>query len=402
MEIPANNTATSSVTLTPSADLHIAKEGPLNAVAGTNVVYTITVTNAGPSDATGVTLTDPTPPGLTFVSNAGDCTTAFPCDLGTLPRAATRTITATFAIPAGYTTPNPIANTATVTSPTPDAAAGNNSATTNTPVGPPVTDLHITKTNGVDGVVAGRPTTYTITITNPLGPSDATGATVIDTFPATLTGVTWTCAGTGGGTCVTGGSGHINTPVTVPVGASVVFTATGTVDPAATGELVNAAEVLPPTLHVNRTSAIATDRDPIATEADVAITKTGTGHDHRGQSARLHDHCHQQRAVGRRGRDGERCLADRPGVRVEHGRLHDRFPVHARGAAGRRHPDHHRDLHRSSRLQRPVADRERDHCVLDDARHEHGEQRGDHHDDVESRCGRRGHEDRAFVRRARR
>ena len=63
----ANNTATSSVTLTPSADLHIAKEGPLNAVAGTNVVYTITVTNAGPSDATGVTLADPTPPGLTFV-----------------------------------------------------------------------------------------------------------------------------------------------------------------------------------------------------------------------------------------------------------------------------------------------------------------------------------------------
>ena len=271
----ANNTATSSVPLTPSADLHIAKAGPLNAVAGTNVVYTITITNAGPSDATGVTLTDPTPPGLTFVSNAGDCTTAFPCDLGTLPRAATRTVTATFAIPAGYTTPSPIANTATVTSPTPDAAAGNNSATTNTPVGPPVTDLHITKTNGVDGVVAGRPTTYTITITNPLGPSDATGATVIDTFPATLTGVTWTCAGTGGGTCVTGGSGHINTPVTVPVGASVVFTATGTVDPAATGELVNAAEVLPPTLHVNRTSAMATDRDPIATEADVAITKTG-------------------------------------------------------------------------------------------------------------------------------
>ena len=99
--------------------------------------------------------------------------------------------------------------------------------------------------------------------------------TVIDTFPATLTGVTWTCAGAGGGTCVAAGSGHINTPVTVPVGATVVFTATGTVDPAATGELVNAAQVLPPPGHANRTSAIATDRDAIATAADVAITKTG-------------------------------------------------------------------------------------------------------------------------------
>ena len=48
---------------------------------------------------TGVTLADPTPAGLTFVSNAGNCTTAFPCDLGTVPSGATRTITATFAIP---------------------------------------------------------------------------------------------------------------------------------------------------------------------------------------------------------------------------------------------------------------------------------------------------------------
>ena len=137
------------------------RRAPLTAVAGTNVVYTITVTNAGPSDATGVTLTDPTPPGLTFVSNTGDCTTAFPCNLGTLPPAATRTITATFAVPSGYTTPNPIVNTATVSSATPPAIS--TSATTNTPVAAPVTDLHITKTNGVNGVVAGLPTTYTIT-----------------------------------------------------------------------------------------------------------------------------------------------------------------------------------------------------------------------------------------------
>ena len=110
-----------------------------------------------------------------------------------------------------------------------------------------MTDLRITNTNGVNGVVAGLPTTYTITVTNPLGPSDASGATVTDTFPATLTGVDVDlCTGTGGGACPASGSGDINTPVTVPVGATVVFTATGTVDPAATGELVNTAQVLPP------------------------------------------------------------------------------------------------------------------------------------------------------------
>ena len=123
-EDSTNNTATSSVSLTPSADLQITKAGPATAVAGTNVVYTITVTNAGPSDAASVTLTDPTPLGLTFVSNAGDCTTAFPCALGTVAAGATRTITATFAIPSGYTTPDPIANTATVSSPTPDVGGG--------------------------------------------------------------------------------------------------------------------------------------------------------------------------------------------------------------------------------------------------------------------------------------
>ena len=214
--VTANNTATSSVPLAPSAALQITKAGPVTAVAGTNIVYTITVTNAGPSDATAVTLTDPVPTGLTFVSNTGDCTTAFPCALGTLAPAATRTITATFAIPSGYTTPNPIANTATVSSATPPAVS--TSATTNTPLAAPVTDLHITKTNGVDGVIAGQPTTYTITVTNPLGPSDAIGATVTDTFPAMLTGVTWTCTATGGGACPASGSGDINTPVTVPVG----------------------------------------------------------------------------------------------------------------------------------------------------------------------------------------
>ena len=124
-------------------------------------------------------------------------------------------------------------------------------------------------------MVAGLPTTYTITITNPLGPSDAIGATVTDAFPVTLTGVTWTCTGTGGGACPPSGSGDITTPVTVPVGATVVFTATGTVNPAATGVLVNSARVLPPAGHANRTSAIATDSDAIGTEADVAITKTG-------------------------------------------------------------------------------------------------------------------------------
>ncbi len=398
---PANNTATSSATLTPSADLHIAKDGPLNAVAGTNVVYTITVMNAGPSDAAGVTVADPTPPGLTFVSNSGDCTTAFPCDLGTLPRAATRTITATFAIPAGYTTPNPIANTATVSSLTPDTATGNNSATTNTPVGAPVTDLRITNTNGVNGVVAGRPTTYTITVTNAVGPSDASGATVTDTFPTPLTGVTWTCTGTSGGECPASGSGNINTSVIVPVGASVVFTATGTVNPAATGELVNSAQVFPPAGHANRTSAIATDRDAISTEANMAITKTVDQ-----ASIVPGNPLVYTITVTNTGPSNAANVVVRDPTPLgltwvsNAGDCTTAFPCTLGVLPPQRHPDHQCDVHRSARLQWPVADRERDRCVVDDGGHEHGEQRGDRRDGAQSRGRRRGHEERAFVRRA--
>ena len=307
----SNNTATSSVSLTPSADLQITKTGPATAVAGTNVVYTITVTNAGPSDAAERHARRPDASGPDVRLERRGLHDGVPVCPRHVPTGTTRTITATFAVPSGYTTPNPIANTATVSSLTPDAATGNNSATTTTPVAAPVTDLHITKTNGVDGVVAGLPTTYTITVTNPLGPSDAIGATVTDTFPAALTGVTWTCVGTGGGTCAAGGSGHINTPVTVPVGATVVFIATGTVDPAATGDLVNSAQVLPPTGYANRTSAIATDSDAITSRADLGITKTGPASIVAGQQSGLHDHRHQHRAVGRRGRGGERCHAGR-------------------------------------------------------------------------------------------
>ena len=89
---PANNTVTATVEVTASADVQITKTGPASVVPGTTVVYTITVTNTGPSDAASVEVTDATPTGLTFVSNTGDCLTAFPCALGTVAggRAATR------------------------------------------------------------------------------------------------------------------------------------------------------------------------------------------------------------------------------------------------------------------------------------------------------------------------
>ena len=90
-----------------------------------------------------------------------------------------------------------------------DPTPGNNSATDSDTVGAQA-DLAITKTDGVTAATAGGSVTYTITASN-AGPSNATGATVADTFPASLT-CTWTCVGAGGGTCTAAGSGNMAIP----------------------------------------------------------------------------------------------------------------------------------------------------------------------------------------------
>ena len=67
---PTNNTATVTSPLSPEVDLAVVKSTPSGAtvVAGNALVYHIDVTNNGPSTATGVTLSDTLPGGLTFVS----------------------------------------------------------------------------------------------------------------------------------------------------------------------------------------------------------------------------------------------------------------------------------------------------------------------------------------------
>lgn len=273
--VPANNVASSAATMTPSADVQVTKSGPAQATAGTPVTYSISVTNAGPSDAVDVVLADPVPAGLTFVPGGDPCP-AYPCALGAIAAGATVTATAAFAVPPGYTTPDPIVNTATAASAsTPDPAAGNNTASAMSAISAPVTDLGIAKSNAVSVVVPGGTTTYTITVTN-AGPSNATGATVTDVFPAAITSVTWTCAGAGGGVCgMASGSGNINTTVSLPAGGSVTFMATATISPDAVGVLVNTATVTAGAGQSDPSSANNTDQDSITPQADLAISKIG-------------------------------------------------------------------------------------------------------------------------------
>ena len=107
-------------------------------------------------------------------------------------------------------------------------------------------DLGITKTDGITTIEPGETTTYSITVTNN-GPEPVINATVVDNFPPALTGATWTCTPLGGAACsVAAGAGNINVPVDIPVGGSVVFSATATVAAGTTFGFANTATVSVP------------------------------------------------------------------------------------------------------------------------------------------------------------
>ncbi|QMV74387.1 DUF11 domain-containing protein [Comamonas piscis] len=110
---------------------------------------------------------------------------------------------------------------------------------------PPSADLSITNTSSASSVAPGATVTYTIAASN-AGPMDATGATVTNTLPAALTDATWTCVGTGGGTCTASGSGNINDSVNLPAGATVTYTVTAKVAANATGSLATTASIASP------------------------------------------------------------------------------------------------------------------------------------------------------------
>src|SRR5262245_64136019 len=62
-------------------------DSPDPVTAGENLTYTVTVSNAGPSTATPLTVADTLPAGLTLVSatpTQGSCTNAISCSLGTI------------------------------------------------------------------------------------------------------------------------------------------------------------------------------------------------------------------------------------------------------------------------------------------------------------------------------
>jgi uncharacterized repeat protein (TIGR01451 family) len=238
-----------SVTKTASPDPY---------VPGQRLTYTITVTNSGPSNATGVKVADPLPSGLQHftwsctataaptkcddVSGSGDIHTTADIAVG---GHVTYIVTGT--APAGQTS---AANTATVTPPagTADTGCDPDCRATVSPPASPHVDLSVVKTATPNPYIAGRELTYTIVVDN-AGPSDATGVTVSDQLPSALAGAgfTWTCAATAAPSKCddASGSGSIDTTADIAVGGHVTYTVTGTVPAGTTASLNNTATITP-------------------------------------------------------------------------------------------------------------------------------------------------------------
>lgn len=156
---------------------------------GQTVVFTITVTNHGPQNASSVAVTDNLPIGLTYNSHT---TSAGTYDTGTgvwsvgpLSSGANATLTITTQVNAG-TVGGVITNTASITSfPIPDTNTVNNSASASLAIQVPDVDLALSKSVNNATPLEGTAVAFTITVTN-TGTASSAGIVVNDALPAGL------------------------------------------------------------------------------------------------------------------------------------------------------------------------------------------------------------------------
>ncbi|MBC7711218.1 MAG: DUF11 domain-containing protein [Rhizobacter sp.] len=293
---PSNNSATDTDTPAPVTDLSISKtDGSTTYTAGNAISYAIVVGNAGPSNAVGASVADTVPAAITGVTTSCVASGTASCGTNVNPSGnsvaltgvninagAGNFITITVSGTVSAAATGNLVNTATVTAGTgqTDPTPSNNSATdTDTPA--PVTDLAISKTDGSATYTAGAAISYAIVVSN-AGPSNAVGASVADTVPAAITGVTSSCVATGTAVCGSNvnptGNTVSFTGVNINAGAGnfVTITVSGTVNPGATGNLTNTATATAGTGQTDPTPGnnSATDTDTPAPVTDLSITKT--------------------------------------------------------------------------------------------------------------------------------
>ncbi|WP_406700438.1 Calx-beta domain-containing protein [Singulisphaera sp. Ch08] len=186
-----NNLASSTTTVAPLADLRVSVQAPPHpTLVGQPLTYIVTLTNQGPSTATGISLVDVLPAGVVFVSASdnvgGDLTIRDGVVTDAFASLASGgVVVLTIVVTPTLASGSLLTNEVSVTSGVADSDGTNDSASVTTQVNP-ASDLSVSVDASASEVGAGGPLTYTITVTNH-GPSPAPGVILIDHLPANVT-----------------------------------------------------------------------------------------------------------------------------------------------------------------------------------------------------------------------
>ena len=284
-ESNAGNNTSNTVTTTVNCegDLSITKSGPGTATRSSTVSYSVTVTNNGPSDAQGVTISDAVPAGTTFNSGASDASCSLNgsnvlCNNITLTSGESKTLTIAFDVPVDAVCSSTITNVATASSTTTDPVSSNNTSNTvatTVDCSSEQADLSIAK-SGPATVSRGSTVSYSIVATNG-GPSTANAVTITDPVPAGLT----FNSGASDATCTLNGNNVLCNSFSLTNGASKTVVIAFDVPTGATcgATITNVATIstssVDPNSGNNTSNTVASTVDCSNEQADLSVTKSG-------------------------------------------------------------------------------------------------------------------------------
>jgi len=227
-----NNTSTVTANVNTKANLALTKTGPSAPIAGSNVIYTLTATDIGPSDAQTVTVSDTLPAGTTFVSLATPagwtCTTpavgvtgTISCTTGTVAAGAAAAFTLVVHLGSSVANGTQLCNTASISAATLDPIPSNNSSQTCGTVQTSA-DLALTQTDSKIGSPGNGTATFALTVTNN-GPSDSQNIALVANS-SLFTGPAAKINASTGGTCTVAVSNVTCTWPSLAFGASDTVT----------------------------------------------------------------------------------------------------------------------------------------------------------------------------------
>jgi virginiamycin B lyase len=265
------NSFVGQAVLTATApDLALAGTAPKAVTLGSNLTYSLTVTNNGTAGATGVTIADTLPSGITFVSASGGITPVngvLTFAIGSLAAGADTSVS----IVVTPTEAGTLTDGATASFSQTDPTLSDNSvALTTTVSAAAAPDLALVGT-APKAVTLGTSVTYSLTVTNN-GTAGATGVALTDTLPS---GVSFVSA-TGGITPVNGvltfAIGNLAAGADTSVSIIVTPTAAGTLTDGATAGFSQA----DPTLADNSVTLTTTVSAPPAADLKLAGDTPGS------------------------------------------------------------------------------------------------------------------------------